>query len=909
MPPSQLKQLKASLRDSGVIRPQQSKKKRRQDEKSGAKAHSRIQRQAALQQIRDQFNPFEIKTASRGAKFDVTTRDGSSKAGGQARPGVTKSLGEERRRATLLKEMNSRNKVGGIMDRRFGENDPSMTPEERAAERFARESQRKFRKESLFNLEEDDDEEMQLTHMGESLSFGGPKRSDDFAEDDLEAEQSSEDESGLKRKRVLAVDEVDDMEGLASYGNEDGEELPLRKKSKAEVMKEVIAKSKLYKHERQKAKEEDDDLRAELDQGLPDLFELLRGIKPAPKPEAPKDDFSSMDPARAALLKGKEKGETDAEYDKRLKQMAYDKRSQPTDRTKTEDEKAQEDAQRLRALEAERLRRMRGEEDSESEVEKADEELEDDEMPDDAKAFGLGNADLEAEARSELGVEDEDDFIIDEDLVETDSNANLSFIQSDEESEEESDSDQEDSDDDALMNEFADSTGNDTGATTISISANDVANSKLAYTYPCPESHDELLTLLKDVSENDTPVVIQRIRALYHPRLNAENKSKLARFSEILVEHVAYMADQGKRTSFGILENMLRHIHSMAKSNSEPVAHAFRNHLRKTAAEHPLNLSPGDLVILTGVMSIFPTSDHFHAVVTPANLCLSRYLGLSFITGLSDLATGAYLCTLSLQFQALAKRFMPEFINYCLNALSILSPSKIDQNLGPVFLREPKQPLRLTSASGTSIEKLNFWDIIRNDISPDSAEAFKASLLGIFVSLLESAAELWSNKSAFEEIFSPVQTVLKQLKKSTAKKLPSSMEQKITSTLEKINNLSSQAYLGRRPLLLHNHRPLAIKQSIPKFEEDFNPDRHYDPNRERAELNKLKAEHKRERKGAMRELRKDANFIARESLREKKERDAAYEKKYKRLIAEIQGEEGKEAKAYDRERKWRQGKK
>jgi nucleolar protein 14 len=98
---------------------------------------------------------------------------------------------------------------------------------------------------------------------------------------------------------------------------------------------------------------------------------------------------------------------------------------------------------------------------------------------------------------------------------------------------------------------------------------------------------------------------------------------------------------------------------------------------------------------------------------------------------------------------------------------------------------------------------------------------------------------------------------------------------------------------------------LAIKTSIPKFEESFNPDKHYDPDRERAEASKLRAEHKRELKGARRELRKDAQFVARESLREKKERDAAYEKKYKRLVAEIQGEEGHEAKAYEREKQLR----
>lgn len=97
--------------------------------------------------------------------------------------------------------------------------------------------------------------------------------------------------------------------------------------------------------------------------------------------------------------------------------------------------------------------------------------------------------------------------------------------------------------------------------------------------------------------------------------------------------------------------------------------------------------------------------------------------------------------------------------------------------------------------------------------------------------------------------------------------------------------------------------------SIPKFEESYHPDKHYDPDRDRSELSKLKAEHKREKKGALRELRKDAHFIAREQLKEKKERDEQYEKKYKRLVAEIQGEEGREANAYEREKRMRKSRK
>lgn len=103
MAPSQLKQLKASLRESGLIGPPQSKKKRRQNAKSGASAQARIQRAAALQEIRERFNPFDVKAPVKSVKFDVTTKDGSSvKAGtaGYVRPAVTKSLGEERVRCT-----------------------------------------------------------------------------------------------------------------------------------------------------------------------------------------------------------------------------------------------------------------------------------------------------------------------------------------------------------------------------------------------------------------------------------------------------------------------------------------------------------------------------------------------------------------------------------------------------------------------------------------------------------------------------------------------------------------------------------------------------------------------------------------------------------------------------------------
>ena len=313
MAPSQLKQLKAALHHHGVLGPQKSKKARKQISKD---ADKRLQRNAALHGIREQFNPFGLKQSVRKEKFDVLSNK-PVKRNGPDRPGVTKGLGEERRRATLLKEMQSRRKVGGILDRRFGENDPTMTPEQKAAERFARQSERKLKKSSIFNLEDEDEDEMQLTHGGRSL-FLSQDRHDDFEDAEVELSGDGDDRP---RKRLRLSDEED----FYKEKYEGGDILADRKKSKQEVMKEVIAKSKLYKFERQQAKEDDDELRAELDRNLPEFYEALRNqrapMKPAGQREATEPELV-MNPDRAALLAGRDREDADKEYNERVRQMA-----------------------------------------------------------------------------------------------------------------------------------------------------------------------------------------------------------------------------------------------------------------------------------------------------------------------------------------------------------------------------------------------------------------------------------------------------------------------------------------------------------------------------------------------------------------------------------------------------------
>lgn len=919
MPASQLKRLKASLRDQGIVGPQQSKKQKNKNAKDErGRNDRRLQRGAALENIREQFNPFQFKTNARGPKFEVTTSKPEKKKGILGRPGMAKALGEERRKETLLVEMQRRNRVGGIFDRRFGEGDPTMTPETAAAQRFAMEKQKAHKKSSMFDLEEDDDAEqgISLTHAGKSLTFGEDgELMDDFDEEFSDDGSDMSDLEEHNRKRLKRL-----RDQVASFEDGDQEE-PDRKKTKKEVMEEVIAKSKMHKYERQAAKEDDEDLRLELDKETADIRRLLLG-KNRKELEEMRNGEKQVD-SKSAAIPGVDKNAFEKDYDLAVKKMVADKRAKPTTRTKTEEQIAEAQSNRLRELEEKRLRRMRGEQVSDSEEEEERDDDDESESDDNKKQaveiigddggdveFGLGKGIKMRPTATELGFEDEDDFIIDDDLVA--SGSDLENADHDDALEESDDDDDraaeidEDDDDEFTKGLLTESETKDAIFNEAKKGQDGTqAEDGLPYTFPCPQSHSEFLAVIRDFPLSKTPTIIQRIRALYHPKLLSTNKDKLGNFSRVLVQHIAYMGKVAGDDLYPVLEMVIRHVHSLAKMFPIEIAKAFRSHLEEMEQGRPLALNMGDLYILTAVGSIFPTSDHFHQVVTPAMLSMGRFLGQKIPDRLADYATGTYLSTLAVQYQKLAKRYVPEVMNFSLNTICALAPIQARATFGSFPVHEPEAVIRAADAKDVAIRKLNHGDCsaAREEDSSATSRSLKVALLSANISLLQAASETWMGKASFYETFEPAAKVLKHLTSKTNRPhLPDALLQEAERTSVHLSRALKVATLSRRPLELHHHRPLAIKTYVPKFEDDFDPNKHYDPDRERADLAKLRAEHKKERKGAMRELRKDANFLAREKLRLKKEKDAAYEKKYNRLVAEIQGEEGHQTNLYEKEK-------
>ncbi|KAK0731612.1 nucleolar protein 14 [Lasiosphaeris hirsuta] len=922
MPGSQLKRLKASLKDQGIIGPQKSKKERRKNaQDQNGKGDKRLQRSEALEGIREQFNPFQFKTNARGPKFEVTTNkpanDKTSK-GISGRPGVAKSIGEERRRQTLLVEMQRRNKVGGIIDRRFGENDPNMTLEDKMIERFTREQQRSHKRGGMFDLEDDVEEMAELTHAGKIIAFDEEMAmKDDFDGEDMSSDGESDSSHAARRKlKRFRADQAD--AGDAVGEEDDGQ--PDKKKTKQEIYSEIMAKSKLHKYERQAAKEEDGELRAELDKELPELQALLfqRG-----KPQSKE--------VKGAVIAGVDKAALDKDYDIRVKQLAAGKRAQPAERTKTEEEVVKEESERLKELEEKRQKRMRGGYDGSD-----DEEVGEDEGKpsnkiavragrgfnpadavdeDDEDEFGLGKGIKVRPTATELGFDDEDDFLIDDDLVASGAELELDSDDMDSEGGDEDGSDIEPNSDDDEFTKGILTEAEAKNPPIFKASSGKQGDDEdgIPYTFPCPQTHVEMLAAFEGLDITELPVAVQRIRALYHPKLDSGNKERLGNFAQALVRHVAYLGDNFEPHWFPALESLLRHIHSLAKSFPIEVSKGYRAIIQEMEQDRPLGLTVGDLVLLTGIGTTFPTSDHFHQVVTPAVLSIARFLGQKIPQNVADYATGTYLSILAIQYQQFSMRYVPELMNFCLNTLCALAHEKPREAFGLFPLHEPAAGIRIKRATQTPIRKLNCAECRSEHVTTLSAAeetSLKVAILSTTTSILKTAAETWSGAAAFYETFTPAVRVLDHLtSKANSAHLPPTLVVQIRSASAFIKELLEQARLARRPLELHHHKPLAIRTFVPKFEDSFDPTKHYDPDRERAEMAKLKAEHKRERKGAMRELRKDAHFMARENLRVKKERDTAYEKKYKRLVSEIQGQEGQAANEYEREKAKRQQKK
>ncbi|KAJ3045949.1 nucleolar complex protein 14 [Rhizophlyctis rosea] len=1008
---SALKRLKTTLKTAGLIGPTSahatkiSKKKsqKRQAELHSARKDARTQLRTLETQSRDN-NPFEMKFSK--PKHEVLNRKVKGVVG---KPGLQKKKGEELRKKTLAVELGRRNKESAFVDRRFGEGDASMSFEDKMLERFMKEKTKRSDRSSVYNLEEET-----LTHMGHSLADD-----DAFLDAGLQRVDEDSDDGQIDRDTVKYTH-------FGGFDEEDDD--PNRKKSKNEIMKEVIAKSKMHKRERQKQKEDDLDLAAEVDAELDDIRSLLNITDKNKEDKPRRAPLPSQAQALAAAgiqaaepSTGRRRDEdaggddNDDDYDKFVRELAYDRRAKPTDRLKTEEEIAQEEKGRLEKLERDRVRRMQGlptedeERDATAKKEAGkkgkaggaaakratqaddlgdeqyglvlDEQIaKEEEMPLTYKNGVLVNQTIfmrkkrrddneDEEDGEEEGSEVDSDEDEDEDEEGSEDGQEGEEVSGEEDEDEDEEEDEEDENEvdgadlvdalgeldeeendensmdvppasartrkspisaDALSDEYASSDEED-DASSVNLAASDSESSpnvqphqpdpsaatELPYTFKAPKSHTDFLSLTQNRSAADISTIVQRLRVLHNPKLGGNNKEVLGRIFIILLEHLDYLSSgvaDSNDIDLATLDALSIHIIQLSQTFQPLITQwaltkITKLHTRVSKSTKPAFPPTQDLITLKLLGHIFSTSDLSHPVITPAMIVMARLLGQGAVKDLRSVASGVWICEVLWEWVGQSKRFVPEVVNFLESVVVALVPNVPEPVPGgfPVSAATP-DGLRIGDLGVEGGEKIPFGRIFgrgKGAGGGEEEEGMKISVLVGAVQLLGRFARLWGNEGvgvAFVEVFEPVLEVLRAVDVGDGG-LEGVGKEAVTTVVSLIEGLIASAKLKRRPLQLQKKKPIPIATYVPKFQEHYSIDRkRTDPNTERAQNAKLQFQYKKEFKGAVRELRKDAAFVARKRMDKQKEKDAEYKRKMDRIMGQLGSQEGA-MRGYEREAK------
>ena len=173
-----------------------------------------------------------------------------------------------------------------------------------------------------------------------------------------------------------------------------------------------------------------------------------------------------------------------------------------------------------------------------------------------------------------------------------------------------------------------------------------------------------------------------------------------------------------------------------------------------------------ELVFLRVTGIIWPTSDMHHPVISPARLLIGAYLGLCRVRSFGDIASGLFLSSLFLQYESLSKRFVPEAINFAVNAtLHLVSHVFASAKSLPGVLTCPDlrsalcEPLVIDAiqAKGLGFRKPDLLCMIS---SANPTEQSKIDALGVALGLLDRFSDMYKSLDGFIELYEPINLVL-----------------------------------------------------------------------------------------------------------------------------------------------------
>nr|CDJ89567.1 Nop14 protein domain containing protein [Haemonchus contortus] len=845
-------------------------------------------------------NPFELKFNR--LKHDVLGKKKGTVDVGH--PGLSRKRAYEQRKKTLGVEYDRIGKANKIVDRRIGEKNKNITSEEKASLRFAAERAKHLKKGSKFNLtdvNEEEDEEL-LTHGGRALT--------DIQKYDKTIVSDDDDDGNIGA----------DVVKVAHFG---GGELDNSTKtdvkpSRKDVIADLIAKTRQSREEKHIAKDElqtiTEDLDAKYHRLLGKVKTVFRPVGATKAEKSDKDDYDKL----AISLK-----------------IDADSRATPAERTKTVEELAAEERCYLEEMESLRKARM-NEETNKKRHHSIDAEGADGKEKKKAKKAGfevrfghdgkLLNIDkLEPVTKKKVAIESDDELTDEEDEDHNEEELNELLEEHDDEGLLESAAndtvgengdasiEEECNRDDSLNNHVE---GDEVDNEQDQVDAGKMKNSQqrvelahgdldVPFLFEMPKKYDALVELLSKYPAGKIDIVLQRLIKCYHPSLAEGNKKLLSKLFLYLLRYYDDLSNSPlSDDSVKVLGFLTKAMYSVIKFDVEFGVRCVRALIRqkwRKRMNKPKSPTEFSLIsLLRLIASLFPVSDRWHPVCTPAMALAAVSLAKCQIRDLTILTHQIMLATVLSDYVEESKRYIPEAIAFCQGALLVAVENEESEHIPSVAfpISMPHRRMLLINKDMSPDSEVKPIEIRKvfaeNETCVDDSDLNKCAVLRALIALIQKYRILYAaHEHTFTATFSPFVDLLKRLPTGRMPSLLAEEVEALTRSMEAECMLRSRLTQMSRTVTEKS----MLKMLEPRFEDNFDPERPRmgrEKKRQGARAEKEKLRHlvKKETRGAIKELRKDAAFLNRKQLKETAAKDKDRKEKTKRLMGGLQSQQG-----------------
>jgi Mg2+ and Co2+ transporter CorA len=305
-----------------------------------------------------------------------------------------------------------------------------------------------------------------------------------------------------------------------------------------------------------------------------------------------------------------------------------------------------------------------------------------------------------------------------------------------------------------------------------------------------------------------------------------------------------------ERESMEDLDIIQSHLFDLAESIPKDTCEEFLTTINN------LDFDNKGVLFLKCCGNVFPSSDFKHAVMSAVNLLIGKWIEEVDTKTAKNIIDGLFLSAMAHQYNLESKRIVPEVVSYLNKLLELLQPSNL--------LYAKINTKRICESLPFGTNELELTTNLKLDIR-------NATLV-----LLKKFVKLYADTVASEALF--------ELTKSALQKLNG---EDVAEIIQLIAQNQAKCEKSRVRLSWLDVKPVAIQSFTPLIYSDKFQGNMVDQDAVRLQTRILQRQHKRDNRGAVRELRKD-NMFLRKAYADKATLEARErQQKYKEIIGDL----------------------